>query len=212
MLAGSRSSTASTRTISPTAESRAPPEARFVLAHVGTLYGVQDPDSCAAGPRRAHPRAARSTATRVEVRLVGNVWIPGFAPPPGVRVERTGYVEHARAIAEMRAATALMLYVPAASLAPSGKLFEYLGSGRPVLCLARPDNLASRLVREWDSGVVADPHDEQAIEEALLALWRRWLEGGLPDQAEVRARVLDGYSRKANADQLAAALEEARRA
>ncbi len=110
----------------------------------------------------------------------------------------------------MCAATALLFYVPSSTLAPSGKLFEYLASGRPLLCLAHPDNLASRLVREWNAGVVADPHDETAIERAILELWRRWQEGGLPDQEEARRRTLDGYSRRAAAAQLAQALEEAR--
>jgi glycosyltransferase involved in cell wall biosynthesis len=123
-----------------------------------------------------------------------------------VRVEQTGYVEHPRAIAEMRAATVLLLYVPATSLAPSGKLFEYLASGRPVLCLARDDNLASRLVREWDAGIVADPHDERAIASALQTLWARWQQDGLPDQAEVRRRAFEQYSRRATASQLARVL------
>jgi glycosyltransferase involved in cell wall biosynthesis len=187
-----------------------PPADRFVLSHVGTLYALQDPSLALRVVAGLTARGAMA-ADSVEVRLVGNVWIPDFTHPRGLRVETTGYVEHLRAVAEMRAATVLLLYVPAASLAPSGKLFEYLASGRPVLCLAREDNLASRLVREWQAGVVADPHDEAAIEEGVLTLWRRWQEDGLPDQEEVRARVLHRYSRKAGAARLARVLEEARR-
>ena len=127
---------------------------------------------------------------RVAVRLVGSLWLEGFEPPPGVRVERAGYVGHGRAVEEMCKATALLLYVPGSSLAPSGKLFEYLASGRPILCLTRPDNLASQLVREWNAGVVAEPNDEAAIDQALLTLWQRWEENGLPDQAEVRRKTL----------------------
>ena len=146
---------------------------------------------------------------RVAVRLVGTLWLEGFEPPPGVRVEQTGYVEHRRAIEEMCTATALLLYVPSSSLAPSGKLFEYLASGRPILCLTRPDNLASRLVREWNAGVVAEPNDEAEIDQALLTLWQRWEENGLPDQAEVRRKTLERYSRRKNAEQLARVLDEA---
>jgi glycosyltransferase involved in cell wall biosynthesis len=185
------------------------PNDRFVVAHVGTLYNLQDPSVAL---RALAGLAARGAidGERVAVRLVGNVWIPGFEPPPGIHVETTGYVEHDRAIAEMRSATVLLLYVPSVSLAPSGKLFEYLASGRPVLCLARDDNLASRLVREWRAGAVADPHDEAAIEEAVLELWRRWREEGLPDQEQVRRRALEHYSRRATAGLLAKVLEEAR--
>jgi glycosyltransferase involved in cell wall biosynthesis len=195
----------------PEDKAAGPPANRFVLSHVGTLYGPQDP-SPALRAVAALTSYGAMDPERLEVRLVGNVWVPDFAPPPALRVEMTGYVEHSHAIAEMRAATVLLLYVPATSLAPSGKLFEYLASGRPVLCLARPDNLASRLVREWEAGVVANPHDEKAIEEALLGLWRRWQEDGLPDQEQVRARALRKYSRRATAGQLARVLEEARSA
>jgi glycosyltransferase involved in cell wall biosynthesis len=186
-----------------------PPADRFVLSHVGTLYALQDPSLALRVVAGLTARGAMA-ADSVEVRLVGNIWIPDFTYPNGLRVETTGYVEHVRAVAEMRAATVLLLYVPAASLAPSGKLFEYLASGRPVLCLTREDNLASRLVSEWQAGVVADPHDKAAIEEGVLTLWRRWREDGLPDQEEVRARVLSQYSRRAGAERLARVLNEAR--
>jgi glycosyltransferase involved in cell wall biosynthesis len=187
-----------------------PPADRFVLSHVGTLYALQDPSLALRIVAGLTARGAMEEDS-VEVRLVGNVWIPDFAYPRGLRVETTGYVDHSRAVAEMRAATVLLVYVTATSLAPSGKLFEYLASGRPVLCLAREENLASRLVREWQAGVTADPDDEAAIEEGVLTLWRRWQEDGLPDQEEVRARVLNRYSRKAGAESLARVLEEARR-
>lgn len=192
----------------PTSAAPLPPRDCFVLAHVGTLYDIRDPTPAL---RALAALAACGAIDRDQlvVRLVGNVWLTSFEPPPGIRVETTGYVEHARAVEEMHAATALLLYVPGASLAPSGKLFEYLASGRPLLCLTRPENLASRLVREWNAGVVADPGDEDAISEAFLALWRRWREHGLPDQGEVRAWTLERYSRAAAARRLAQVLEDA---
>jgi glycosyltransferase involved in cell wall biosynthesis len=190
--------------------SAAPPTDRFVLSYVGTTYGIRDPSPALRALARLveHGEIDRD---RFEVRLVGSMWLEGFQPPPGIRVEQIGYVEHARALEEMCSATALLLYVPSSSLAPSGKLFEYLASGRPLLCLAHPDNLASRLVRDWDAGVVADPHDEAAIQQAILTLWRRWEDSGLPDQEEVRRRTLELYSRRAAAARLAEVLEEARR-
>jgi glycosyltransferase involved in cell wall biosynthesis len=188
-----------------------PPTDRFVLAYVGTIYDTIDPSPALRALAALVSRGAID-GDRVDMRLVGSILLPSFAPPPGVRVEATGYVEHARAVTEMCSATALLLYVPSSSLAPSGKLFEYLGSGRPLLCLTHPDNLAARLVRELDAGVVADPHDESAIEQAILVLWRRWQENGLPDQKQVRARVVERYSRRTSAARLARVFEEARRA
>jgi glycosyltransferase involved in cell wall biosynthesis len=182
---------------------------RFVLAHVGTIYDIRDPSPVFRALASLVERG-EIDPERMEIRLVGGVWLPDLASPRNILVTKTGYVEHAVAVAEMLAATALLLYVPSSSLAPSGKLFEYLASGRPVLCLARPDNAASRIVQEWDAGLVADPHDEVAISEALLELWRRWLDTGLPRQERVQEQALARYSRRAMAVQLAEVLESAR--
>jgi glycosyltransferase involved in cell wall biosynthesis len=187
-----------------------PPGDRFVLTHVGTIYDSIDPRPAL---RALADLAAKGVIDRerLEVRLVGSIWLPGFTAPAGLRVRTIGYIEHGRAVAEMHEATALLLYLPTSTLAPSGKLFEYLGSGRPLLCLAHSDSLGSRLVREWNAGVVADPHDEESIAQALLRLWRRWQEGDLPDQKLVRRRVLERFSRRAAAARLAEVLGQARR-
>jgi glycosyltransferase involved in cell wall biosynthesis len=185
-----------------------PPADRFVLSHVGTIYGDHDPrpvlEALAALVARGEV-----DGEQVAVRLVGAIWDETFTPPAGIEAHAVGYVGHREAVAEMTRATALLLYRSGSSLAPSGKLFEYLASGRPILCVARPDNLASRLVREWGAGVVAEPDDGPAIEEGLLALWRRWQANGLPDQANVRDRTLEHYSRRSAAERLAGVLAEA---
>jgi glycosyltransferase involved in cell wall biosynthesis len=181
---------------------------RFVLAHVGTVYGIRDPSPVLRALGRLIERGMID-GERLTVRLVGSFWLDRFDPPPNVHVERTGYVGHELAVEEICRATALLLYVPSSSLAPSGKLFEYLASGRPILSVTGPENLARRLVTELDAGVVADPDDEPAIEQALLTLWQRWLENGLPDQADIRRKTLERYSRRSNAELLAGILERA---
>jgi glycosyltransferase involved in cell wall biosynthesis len=180
---------------------------RFVLAHVGTIYGARDPSPVLRALDRLIQRG-EIEREHFEVRFIGSIWSDAFNPPPGICFEHVGYVDHAAAVAEMWSATALLLYVPSSSMAPSGKLFEYLASGRPLLCVAHRDNLASRLVREWDAGITVDSDDETGIEQAILALWHRWKEHALPDQPEVRRRTLERYSRRAAAAQLARVLGE----
>ena len=186
----------------------APPSKRFVLAHVGTIYAEHDPAPVLEALARLLARGDVD-GERLEVRLVGAIYDESFKPPAGIRVESVGYVGHREAVAEMTRATALLLYRSGSSLAPSGKLFEYLASGRPLLCVTRPDNLAARLVGEWNAGAVANPDDSEAIERAILDLWQRWQADGLPDQAEVRARTLERFSRRAAAERLAEVLSEA---
>jgi glycosyltransferase involved in cell wall biosynthesis len=186
----------------------APPRDRFRLSFVGTLYGPID----LAPVMAALAQLVRDRVIdpgRFELRIVGNQWIPGFAAPDGIATEETGYVSHERAIAEMQAATALLLFVPEESLAPSGKVFEYLAAERPVLCVTRPDNLAAQLVEDWDAGVAAAPSDVPGIATALRSLYERWEADGLPAPSGIRERVLARYSRRELTRRLAAALDAA---
>jgi glycosyltransferase involved in cell wall biosynthesis len=184
-----------------------PPHDRFRLTHVGTLYGDQDAAPVVAALRRLLDRGELDRA-RVELRVVGSVYLPEGALDMPIPVSREGYVSHHEALLEMRRASALLLYVAPSSLAPSGKLFEYLTSERPVLCVARPDGLAHQLVRDWDAGAAADPQDGAAIERAIMELYRRWEGGRLDAPPGLRERTLDRFSRRALTGRLASVLTQ----
>ncbi len=185
-----------------------PPEDRFRFTYVGTVYGTIDLAPVVAALQRMIA-AGEVAPQELELRIVGGIWLPGFSVPDGVPLTQTGYVGHDEAIAEMRQATALLLYRPPSSLAPSGKIFEYLAAERPVLCVTRPDNLAAQLVSEWDAGLVAHPGDEQGIQDALRELLRRWRAAELTAPHGSRARVLERFSRRELTRQLAGVLDDA---
>lgn len=56
----------------------------------------------------------------------------------------------------------------------SGKIFDYLSSGRPILALVNPDDVAAKLIYETDSGYIADFEDVEKIKEAILKLYSDW--------------------------------------
>ena len=184
-----------------------PPTDRFRITHVGTLYGDQDAAPVIDALRRLLDRGELDPS-RVELRVAGSVFLPDGALELPIPVVEEGYLSHRDALVEMRRATALLLYVAPSSLAPSGKLFEYLASERPVLCVARPDGLASQLVRDWNAGAAADPRDGAAIERAVMELYRRWEAGRPSDLSEVRRRTLERFSRRALTGRLASVLSE----
>ncbi len=176
----------------------------------GSIYDLQDPSSAlrALAALVAARRDRRRAASRCGSSATSGS--RDSSRRPGIRVEATGYVEHARAIAEMRSATVLLLYVPRRQpralgeavrvpRAPAARCSASRGDGQPGEP-ARPRLGCRRRGR---------PARRAAIEEALLELWRRWQEGGLPDQEGVRARALERYSRRANAVTLARVLEQA---
>jgi glycosyltransferase involved in cell wall biosynthesis len=180
---------------------------RFRLTYVGSLYGTRDAAPVFEAIRRL-TRAGVIDPQRFEVSLVGNVWLGNQVLDLGaVRVRSTGYVDHGRAAGEMRDATALLFYAPQTTWAPSGKIFEYLISGRPILSIGRRDNLAYQLVEEFGAGETAEPGDPAAIDRAILELYCRWSDGMLGVPPDVRARTLARFSRRQLTARLAEVLD-----
>jgi glycosyltransferase involved in cell wall biosynthesis len=87
-------------------------------------------------------------------------------------VELRGQVPYSEALAEMRRANILLLLdSPGRRAGVPAKLYEYLGSGRPVLALAEPDGDTAVVLQR--SGVlhrVVAPGDVAAIRQALVEL------------------------------------------
>jgi glycosyltransferase involved in cell wall biosynthesis len=180
----------------------------LTLSYVGTLYGKRDAGPVINALQRLVGRGAIDL-DRLRIRVVGNDWRPLGSPPWPLPVHHTGYVSHEEALREMRSASVLLHYEDPANPAPGGKIYEYLASGRPVLCVARPDGGAAALVRAAQAGPVVAPDDGEEIERALMSLYERWQTSGLPDQPAAREFVLQHYSRRKLARDLAAVLDHA---
>ena len=186
-----------------------PGASQFTLTHVGSLYGRRDAAPVFDAITRL-VNAGRVTASDIEVRLVGNVWLEGRSTSARpYDVTTIGYVPHQDSIREMHSAGALLFYQPDGYPTSSGKIFEYLVAGRPILCVANRSNLAARLVEEFDAGVVVDPGDPLAIEEAISLLHRRWTEHALSISPTVRDRALARFSRRALTHKLHEVLTDA---
>ena len=117
-------------------------------------------------------------------------------------VEHLGTLDRADTLDLQRSADALILITSRNSSEATGKLFEYLAAGRPIIALA-DGNEAARIVRETNTGVTVPPDDVAAIAEAI----RRAASG---DLARAYApRGLDQYTYPGPAEKMAEVVEEA---
>jgi glycosyltransferase involved in cell wall biosynthesis len=93
------------------------------------------------------------------------------APELAGTVRFVGWLDRSRALALQRAADTLLVVTEGASRrsVATGKLFEYLGSGRPILVLG-DETEAARIVEETGSGSSAPASDTHAIAAALRRL------------------------------------------
>ena len=89
----------------------------------------------------------------------------------------------------------------------SGKVFEYLAAGRPILAVVPPDGAAAELIHETGAGIVVAPDDVPGIGEALRGLHARFVDGGLP-AIDLSDGERERLSREARVEETADLLRE----
>ena len=89
-----------------------------------------------------------------------------------------------------------------------GKIFEYLGARRPILCLSHPGPRA-QIVAESGAGIVASPDDPAALMAALDGIWREWRENRLDCGSDL-VWIESRFSRARQAGALAGVLNSLR--
>ncbi len=157
------------------------PGDRFRITHTGSFFGKRDP--------RPFLQAFHDSGLDAVVRFLGDfrsadrAWAEELGL--GDRLELIPYAPRATSLALQRDSEALLLLIPDAGGRGkgvlSGKVFEYIAAGRPILAAAPLDGAAADLIRETGAGIVAPPDDVDAIRDALLELHRRFSREGLPD-------------------------------
>jgi glycosyltransferase involved in cell wall biosynthesis len=183
------------------------PASRFRITHTGSFFGKRDP--------RPFLQALRDSGLDVVARFAGDFRTSDreFAESLGLgeRLELIPYAPRAESLRLQRDSEALLLLVPEAGGRGkgvlSGKVFEYLAAGRPILAVVPPDGAAAALVRETDAGVVVAPDDVDGIRDALRELHARHLNGGLP-AVQLPDAVRGRLSRQARMEEAAALLRE----
>ncbi len=124
---------------------------------------------------------------------------------PIVRVD--GYLPHGDSVQLLLDSHLLLLFIedsPRARGILTGKLFEYIGSGTPVLALA-PEGEAAELIRETGAGRVVASGDAAAIQASLeeaLAAFRASRRAFGPENPKAAL----AYARPALTERLAAIL------
>lgn len=154
------------------------PDHKLTVVYAGTFYGTRSPEPFLRGLRRLLDRDP-GLAGGLRVRFIGKaedrfldlirtLQLEGL-------VEFLGFLSHREAIEQIVSADALLLVI-----APedgnqnvlTGKVFEYLAAGKPVLALV-PEGAASKLLTDARVGVTVAPTDIEAIAEQLHVLYQR---------------------------------------
>ncbi|NBC00644.1 MAG: glycosyltransferase [Bacteroidetes bacterium] len=151
------------------------------VTHVGSLYASRNPQALWQALQRLD---AAGAAPELRIRLVGTVApdVQAAIAAHGVahRVAPVPYQPHADALALLCESAAALLVIeafPHDAGMITGKLYEYVGTGRHVIGVGPPDGDAAALLRATGAGRLWARDDVAGLEAALRRVHAAWAAG-----------------------------------
>lgn len=109
----------------------------------------------------------------VELHFAGKISQNAQDKLEGFNLNAKGFIPHNESISELEQADALLLIIPQIENNEgilTGKLFEYLGSQKPIIFIGPPKGDAAKIVNECQCGRIFDYRESKQITEYLEEL------------------------------------------
>jgi glycosyltransferase involved in cell wall biosynthesis len=180
-------------------QARGDRDAKFSLLHVGLLNQHRNHEAFWEALRELKAEIP-GFGDDLEVRLVGKADVAATESiarhDMTAQVVMVDYLPHAEAVVQQGRAQVLLLSInntPNARGVITGKIFEYLASGRPILCIGPTDGDAAHIIHAAQAGLVADFADKATLKAHVAHFYAQYKAGTL----EVQSLGVDAFSRKA---------------
>ncbi len=111
-------------------------------------------------------------------------------------VEIIPYIPHNQVIEEQQKSDVLLLFVnntPNAKGILTGKLFEYIASGRPILSIGPENGDSARILNETQSGVTVDFNDKEKMKSVIWDFVEKYNDNQLITR---HSEMVEKYSRR----------------
>lgn len=172
----------------------------FTLTHIGIIGANRNEPQLwqALGELKA---SDSQFSSKLKIRLIGQVdqSVAKSIQANGLTEssELIPYIPHDQ-IQEQQASSQVLLllinHTPNAKGILTGKLFEYIAAGRPILCIGPEDGDAARILDETHAGRTVGFEDKEKIKAIIKELYQSYLEGRLLSNQN---KGIEQYSRKA---------------
>ncbi len=190
-------------------QSKAARDAKFSLLHVGLLNVHRNHEAFWVALRELKAEIP-GFAEDLEVRLVGKADVAAAESIARngmeTQVTMVDYLPHGEAVVQQGRAQVLLLSInntPNARGVITGKIFEYLASGRPILCIGPEDGDAAHIIHAAQAGLVAGFEDKEKLKSHIAHYYAQFR----ADTLEVQSLGIEAFSRKALTGNFADLLE-----
>ncbi len=159
-----------------------PKNDRFTITYTGSMYGKRSPKPFLDAVKSLIAQG-KIDPKKIKLNFIGRFGanlLPLFEDE-GLygTVEVKSYMPHAESVKELLKSDALLLVVDDAEgseeIVP-GKVYEYIGTSRPVITLALEGAIAT-LIRETNAGIVANFRNPSEIETAVMHYYHAFWNG-----------------------------------
>lgn len=188
------------------------PTDKFTVTYAGSMYGRRNPASFFEAIESLIDRK-EIDAGELRLRFVGRFGaeVEEMFESASFKnsIETVSYVPHEKSVEYLIKSDLLLLVVDESKESEEivpGKVYEYIGSKKPVLAVAPQSSAIAKLIRETRSGAVAHQSEIEKTAEIFLAFYRKWKERKPlvePDFAEISQ-----YERRESAKTLALELDD----
>ena len=81
-----------------------------------------------------------------------------------------------------------------------GKIYEYIGTGKPILIIGPPEGNAAQIISQFHNSIVCDYADEKKCTEFIEKIFSQWTSDDQVPETPAERRA--PYSRRALAESL----------
>jgi len=183
---------------------------KFSIAHIGTLVSTRNPLALWEALKSMIDEIPEFSSD-LEIKLVGKV---DFSVTETIKsmglmtyLRRIDYLPHEEVIRCQRQSQVLLLIInntPNAKMILTGKFFEYMASGRPILCLGPVDGDAALIMNETEAGLISGFQDIAGMKKNILQLYTLYKTGKLVSEI----KNIKKYSREELTGHLSAILDQ----
>ena len=174
---------------------------KFTLTYLGVLSKTQNPENLweALGELAKTDNEFGSSLRINMIGQIDNSVVKSIEEQGlGENVSYSSYIPHSEVSAAHRSSTILLLLLmpdsePRAKGLLTGKLFEYLASGRPILCIGPEDGDAARILNETHAGTTISFGDKDKMRSEIIRLYGLHKDNQLPTRHD---EVVERYSRR----------------
>lgn len=185
---------------------------KFTVSYTGSMYGRRNPKSFFDAVELLLQKE-KIDKERIKLKFIGRFGAEVEQMFQKVSfpnsIEKIGYSPHSESVKHLLNSDALLLIVDESKESEEivpGKVYEYLGVGKPIIAIAPENSAISNLIKQAKAGEIAHQSEVEKIAKVFLNFYNAW--ESKKSVVFPNKELISSYERKNAAKKLASILDK----